>query len=79
MPLFGRYPEPPGSHLSAGKSGRMLGPLEISRLIDGHHQCPWGQPLSRPHCVSSGNGDILSFEDANYAMQTGVAGIMVAR
>lgn len=26
-----------------------------------------------------GNGDILSFEDANCAMQTGVAGIMVAR
>ncbi|XP_055473772.1 tRNA-dihydrouridine(47) synthase [NAD(P)(+)]-like [Psammomys obesus] len=26
-----------------------------------------------------GNGDILSFEDANSAMQTGVAGIMVAR
>ncbi|EDL83604.1 dihydrouridine synthase 3-like (S. cerevisiae), isoform CRA_a [Rattus norvegicus] len=41
--------------------------------------CPWGLPLSRPHCVSSGNGDILSFEDANCAMQTGVAGIMVAR
>lgn len=41
--------------------------------------CLWGLPLSRPHCVSSGNGDILSFEDANCAMQTGVAGIMVAR
>uniref|UniRef100_A0A2K6K3L2 tRNA-dihydrouridine(47) synthase [NAD(P)(+)] n=1 Tax=Rhinopithecus bieti TaxID=61621 RepID=A0A2K6K3L2_RHIBE len=26
-----------------------------------------------------GNGDILSFEDANHAMQTGVAGIMIAR
>ncbi|XP_070944318.1 tRNA-dihydrouridine(47) synthase [NAD(P)(+)]-like isoform X4 [Macaca nemestrina] len=26
-----------------------------------------------------GNGDILSFEDANRAMQTGVAGIMIAR
>uniref|UniRef100_UPI0023DD192C tRNA-dihydrouridine(47) synthase [NAD(P)(+)]-like isoform X1 n=2 Tax=Callithrix jacchus TaxID=9483 RepID=UPI0023DD192C len=26
-----------------------------------------------------GNGDILSFEDANHAMQTGVAGVMIAR
>ncbi|XP_008835142.1 tRNA-dihydrouridine(47) synthase [NAD(P)(+)]-like [Nannospalax galili] len=26
-----------------------------------------------------GNGDILSFEDANRAMQTGVAGVMIAR
>lgn len=26
-----------------------------------------------------GNGDILSFEDANRAMQTGVTGIMIAR
>ncbi|EGV93735.1 tRNA-dihydrouridine synthase 3-like [Cricetulus griseus] len=26
-----------------------------------------------------GNGDILSFEDANCAMQTGVAGVMIAR
>ncbi|KAI5931315.1 tRNA-dihydrouridine(47) synthase [NAD(P)(+)]-like [Manis javanica] len=26
-----------------------------------------------------GNGDILSYEDANHAMQTGVAGVMIAR
>lgn len=33
----------------------------------GHYVCP------------SGNGDILSYEDANCAMQTGVTGIMIAR
>lgn len=75
MPLFGRYREPLGPltllHLSAGKTGRMLGPWETSSL--------WGLPLSRPQSIFTGNGDILSFEDANCAMQTGVAGVMIAR
>ncbi|KAB1259497.1 tRNA-dihydrouridine-like protein [Camelus dromedarius] len=34
----------------------------------------WGAAL-----VTVGNGDILSYEDANRALQTGVAGIMIAR
>ncbi|KAM9104814.1 tRNA-dihydrouridine(47) synthase [NAD(P)(+)]-like isoform 1-T1 [Megaptera novaeangliae] len=32
-----------------------------------------------PSWPTGGNGDILSYEDANRAMQTGVAGIMIAR
>lgn len=32
-----------------------------------------------PASVPLGNGDILSYEDANRAMQTGVAGVMIAR
>lgn len=69
MPLFGRCPP------LSWEDGRMLRPWEIP----GPSLGPQGLPTSRPCSVSSGNGDILSFEDANSAMQTGVAGIMIAR
>lgn len=39
---------------------------------------PVGSSL-RPCLCPLGNGDILSYEDANCAMQTGVTGIMIAR
>lgn len=52
MPLFGRYLEPLGLHLSTGKIGRMLGPLEISRLIDDaphvHGACHCQDPSVSP-------------------------------
>lgn len=52
MPLFGRYLEPLGSHLSTGKTGKMLGPLEISRLIDDvphvHGACHCQDPSVSP-------------------------------
>lgn len=70
MPLFG------GSPVLA-KAVRLdppLPPMGVAGLA--------GTPLERPRDTSlcpSGNGDILSYEDANRAMQTGVAGIMIAR
>lgn len=40
---------------------------------------PLARSSLRFQLCPSGNGDILSYEDANRAMQTGVAGIMIAR
>ncbi|KAK2087145.1 tRNA-dihydrouridine(47) synthase [NAD(P)(+)]-like protein [Saguinus oedipus] len=89
MPLFGGYsgkPPPRPCH------ARPLTPLGCSpsHLGPPHHPdgVPWVSQNSQraseqnpatPASISSGNGDILSFEDANRAMQTGVAGVMIAR
>lgn len=81
MPLFGGCPEAISVPL----------PLEASpftRLTHLHLFCPDGghpmvgitQSSSRgTFSALSGNGDILSYEDANRALKTGVAGVMIAR